>query len=188
MDVNMDILEEVLKNSPIEIPNESPQTVNADGELDLISPFVRSTQEVYRAMLACQCDVGEPQTSPEGHTMEMVTAMIGLSGHIVGSLSISFPMKTAVNILDRILGVGADEADDFVRDAIGELANTIAGKGKRELSQFELDLGLPQVIVGNDYSLFSPRWAQHHWLSLDSEIGTGTLDVGFDLHRSGNRR
>ncbi len=159
----------------------------ATEQVDLLSPFVSSTKEVFAAMLGCECNVSEACTVSDGHSMEMVTSMIGLSGHIVGSLSISFSSETAIRILERILGFEAAEVDDLVRDAIGEMTNTIAGKGKRDLSQFELNLGLPQVIVGTDYALFSPRWARHYWLSLDSEIGCGTLDVGFDLHRSSIR-
>lgn len=162
--------------------------VQAKEEVDLVSPFVMSAKEVFSTMLACDCQVSEASTATDGRTMEMVTSMIGLSGHIVGSLSISFDSGTAIRILERILGIEATEVDDFVRDAIGELANTIAGKGKRDLSQFELALGLPQVIVGEDYALFSPRWARHYWLTLESEIGNGTLDVGFDLHRSAIRK
>ena len=100
---------------------------------ELVSPFLKSTQEVFQTMLACGCEFGEPQSGPIGRTSDQVTAIISLTGHIVGSISISFTTKTATNILDRILGIETDEVDDFVRDAIGEVANTIAGKGKRDL-------------------------------------------------------
>ncbi|GAB4135296.1 MAG: chemotaxis protein CheX [Planctomycetaceae bacterium] len=155
--------------------------------MELVTPFVDSTKEVFQTMLACDCQIGEPTTSHDGHLMDRVTSMIGLSGRIVGSISISFKTDTAIKILDRILGIEANEVDDFVRDAIGELANTIAGKGKRDLAHYELDLGLPQVIVGEEYRLYSPKWANHYWLDIESELGEGTLDVGFDTHRSAGR-
>jgi chemotaxis protein CheX len=166
---------------------EITTSAHSNCDQDLVSPFTRSTQEVFQTMLACECEFGKPQSGPIAHTTDQVTAVIGLSGHMIGSITISFSTKTATNILDRILGIETDEVDDFVRDAIGEVANTIAGKGKRDLSQFELDLGLPQVIVGGNYCLYSPKWAQHSWVPMESELGSGTLDVGFDIHRSARR-
>lgn len=160
--------------------SQTPAEQNNERAVDFVTPFVRSTPEVFRTILNSECILTQACSTNRGHTMKMVTAMIGFSGKLSGSLSLSFPGETAIRILDRILGFKADGVDDFVRDAIGEVTKTVAGKGKRDLSQFDLCLGLPQVIVGEDYSLFSPRWAVHHWLMIESELGPGSLDVGFD--------
>ena len=69
-----------------------------------------------------------------------------------------------------------------MRDCIGEMANMISGKGKIELSQFAFDPGLPQVIAGQEYMVYSPRCAKNYWLPLETDFGPCTLDIGFDDH------
>ena len=87
--------------------------------------------------------------------------------------------KAAANNCD-ITDFEATEIDEMVRDSVGELANMIAGHGKRELSQHSLDLSLPQVIVGDDYTISSPRQAHQYYIPLETELGPCTLDIGFD--------
>jgi len=112
--------------------------------------------------------------------MHDITAVIGLSGGLTGAIAVSTSAKGALQILSRMTGFEVEEVDDFVRDAVGEMANMIGGRGKRDLSDFELRLGLPQVIVGQDYSVYSPGWALHRWVAFETELGPCTLDVGFD--------
>jgi len=103
---------------------------------------------------------------------------------MIGAIALSMTIDGALTTLERMTGFEAEEVDEFVRDCVGEMSNMIGGRGKRDLSRFELKLGLLQVIVGEDYAVYSPRWARHYWLALDTDIGPCTLDVGFDIHRS----
>lgn len=59
----------------------------------------------------------------------------------------------------RMTGVEPDEVDAVVRDAIGEIANMLAGAWKGfdpELSSGCL-LSTPTVVAGANYQLFSQR-------------------------------
>ena len=104
---------------------------------------------------------------------------------MTGAISITVTKPVAIEILNRMTGIESPDVDDFVRDAVGEIANMVAGVGKKELADFELQLGLPQVIVGEDYRVYSPRWARHYWLPMQSELGPCSLDVGFNVTRKG---
>ncbi len=155
-------------------------------DVDLVGPFIRSSCEVFRTMLTCDCQPGAIRPVADGHQMYAVTSVIGLSGCLSGAISISVPRPVAIAILGRMTGIEAPEVDDFVRDAVGEIANMIGGTGKKELAaHYELQLGLPQVIVGEDYKVYSPRWARHYWLPLECELGPCSLDVGFSTTRGG---
>ncbi|VAX38252.1 hypothetical protein MNBD_PLANCTO02-3442 [hydrothermal vent metagenome] len=148
---------------------------------DLVNPFIRSTEYVFDAMLGLETHFSELQEVTEGHQMYAVTSVVGLSGkNLTGSISISFQKCAALKVLELMAGIECDEVDESVRDAIGEMANMIGGQGKRDLSQYELQLGLPQVIVGEDYTVYSPRWARHYYLPIKTDIGLCTLDIGFD--------
>ena len=149
---------------------------------DFVTPFIKSTESVFEAMLGVETTFGPLEEVQQGHQMFAVTSVIGLTGeHLTGSISISLGKDVAKQVLERLTGIEAEEVDDDVRDAIGEMANMIAGQGKRDLTDFVLQLGLPQVIVGEDYTVYSPRWARHYFVAVKTDMGPCTLDVGFDF-------
>lgn len=172
-----------------EFPSLSGSTVPSSfaelQDVDIAGPFVRSATQVFSAILNCECRPGPVHPVKNGHQMHAVTSVIGLSGGLSGAISITLSRAGAMEILNRMTGIEATEVDDFVRDAVGEIANMIGGAGKKELSDFNLLLGLPQVIVGEDYRVYSPRWARHCWVALESELGPCAIDVGFDATRVG---
>ncbi len=159
-------------------------TVNDVCDTTFVSPFVNAACEVFETMLKCQCQPGNMHSTRPGHHQFALTSVVGLSGKFIGAIGLSLPEAGAFQILERMTGIETDVVDEMVRDAVGEMANMIGGRGKRDLADHELKLGLPQVIVGKDYEIYSPRWAHHLWVELNTGIGPCTLDVGFDPHRS----
>ncbi len=155
---------------------------------ELVAPFVASLTSVMETMVQSRCEPGPPQTLSEGAHLYGVSAMIGLSGGLIGALTFSTSPASACKILERMAGMEATEPDEFVRDAIGEIANVVAGFGKRELDRFELKLGLPQVLVGEGITLYAPRWAKHVWMHVDTDIGPCTLDIGFSPNQAEESR
>ncbi len=157
----------------------SPATGN-DAALELIQPFADSASSVVETMLGSTCTLGEIEPVSSGHRMYEVTSVIGMSGQMTGALSFSITADGAKAVLERMTGIEAEEVDSDVRDAVGEMANMIAGFGKRHMESYGLNIGLPQVIVGEDYTVYSPRWAKHYWIRITTEFCECTLDVGFD--------
>lgn len=155
---------------------------------DLIGPFARAAADVFATMLNCPCRPGPIQSIDRGHRKQSVTSVIGLSGALTGALSITMSKAGAIQVLSRMTGMEAEYVDDFVLDAVGEMANMVGGTGKKALSQFQLLLGLPQVIVGDDYEVHTPRWARHCWLPLECDLGPCSIDVGFNLASSARER
>jgi len=147
---------------------------------ELIQPFAESTASVFETMLGSSCQVGEPQLVGGGHQMYAVTSVIGIMGNMTGSISFSISAEGAIAILEAMTGEKETEVNADVRDAIGEMANMIAGFGKRHLEVHGLNIGLPQVIVGEDYTVYSPRWAKHYWLPVATDFGDCSLDIGFN--------
>lgn len=155
---------------------------------DLIGPFARAAADVFATMLNCPCRPGPIQSIDRGHRKQSVTSVIGLSGALTGALSITMSKAGAIQVLSRMTGMEAEYVDDFVLDAVGEMANMVGGTGKKALSQFQLLLGLPQVIVGDDYEVHTPRWARHCWLPLECDLGPCSIDVGFNLASGARER
>jgi chemotaxis protein CheX len=145
------------------------------------TPFIKAAAHVIPTMLGCACEPGNPDSVATGHRMFDLTSVIGMSGVVSGSLAFSVPETGAIAILERMTGVAATEVDELVRDVVGEMVNMIAGAGKVDLEQFEMKLGLPQVILGHDYAVYAPRWSIHQWVPLQTEFGPCSLTLGFNL-------
>lgn len=148
--------------------------------VDWLSPFVNAAAHTLRTMLDCHCVVGEVSQVGDGSHRFDVVSSIRFAGATPGSLAFSVPEDEARAILLRMTGMESEVVDELVRDAVGEMANMIAGAGKRHLEHLSLQLDLPRVSVGSVPDSHVPRWTEHYWVPLQTEFGTGTLDVGFN--------
>lgn len=148
---------------------------------ELVAPFISSLKSVMQTMVQSKCEPGECKTVSEGAHLFGVSAVIGLSGELTGALTFSTSPASACKILERMAGMEATEPDEFVRDAIGEISNMVAGYGKRDLEKYQLKLGLPQVLIGEGIVLYTPRWAQHLWMQVETDVGPCTMDIGFSV-------
>ncbi|MFO1020156.1 MAG: chemotaxis protein CheX [Planctomycetales bacterium] len=146
---------------------------------ELVSPFAKSLQSVLNTMMQVNSQMGEPQLVSQGAHLYAVSSSVGLSGELTGAVTFSTTIPVACKMLEMMTGMEATEPDEFVRDVIGEMANMVAGHGKRELEDYQLRLGLPQVMIGEGMVLYTPRWSTHYWLHLETDLGPCTLDVGF---------
>jgi chemotaxis protein CheX len=112
-----------------------------------------ATREVFDLMLSCQLTT--PTAAEELH--RDVTAMVGLAGQLCGVLSVCCDGKAAALITSRMLGVPLDKVGPEVADALGEIANMVAGNFKNKIAGLAEGcmLSPPTVITGSDYNLRS---------------------------------
>jgi chemotaxis protein CheX len=86
-----------------------------------------------------------------------VTAMVGLAGALVGVFSVRCTLPTANLLASRMLGVSTAEAESAARDALGEIANVVAGTLVTEAPGLKdvCFLSTPTVITGHDFKVYS---------------------------------
>jgi chemotaxis protein CheX len=88
-----------------------------------------------------------------GTTPGGVTAAVYFAGDWKGAVLIECSPQQAFEITARLLGSTAPRAmDEDVRDALGELANMVAGNLKSVLPR-GVGISMPSVVEGTDYSL-----------------------------------
>ncbi len=89
------------------------------------------------------------------YTTEGVTAVIGVSGKLSGSLYLSMAETVALRLISAILGQEAVEIDDLGQSGIAEMANVIAGCAGIGLAEegVETVIGPPLVLVGRGVRL-----------------------------------
>lgn len=112
-----------------------------------------STNEVFAMMLGSAIERGEP-ASFEGVEF---TAMVGLAGCVCGVLSVRCCQQSALQIASAMLGLPAQDAAEHAWDALGEVANMIAGNFKNKIDGMsdKCLLSVPTVVTGADYSFRS---------------------------------
>ncbi|HXM42464.1 MAG TPA: chemotaxis protein CheX [Bryobacteraceae bacterium] len=125
----------------------------------MLAPF---TLDVYRDDLACivqsvfstmmDLDVAV-STAPWTHSPDTITSAVHFVGVWRGATLVECGAPQAFQFAARFMGIEMPVAiDDDVRDVMGELANMVAGNLK-SLLPHGVDLSMPSVVVGSDYSV-----------------------------------
>lgn len=114
-----------------------------------------SAREVFDIML---CTRLRSFDSPAKMDEEAFTALVGLAGSLRGVLSIRCNEQAARTMASKMLGVPVEEIDNDSWDALGEIANMIAGNFKGKLSGVgnHCMLSVPTIITGTNYEARSP--------------------------------
>ena len=113
----------------------------------LIVPFVNSARTVFSTMVGMETTVQRPHVKGSPSTSYDVSGLIGFSGEVIGSVVVSFQRAAAIKLVSAFAGMEiAPESPDFA-DAVGELANMIAGSAKRDLGA-TASITVPSVIIG----------------------------------------
>ena len=118
-----------------------------------ITPFVSSIQNVFTTMLQLSVEVGDPRIKTDGNASYDVSGVIGMSGDVMGSIVLSFPIDTAESVVSLFCGESlSSESGDFA-DAIGELVNMVSGGAKASFTGKRVSISCPSVVVGSNHSI-----------------------------------
>ncbi|MGA8153948.1 MAG: chemotaxis protein CheX [Terriglobales bacterium] len=120
---------------------------------DWVSLMDVAVREVFELMLSCKLTV--PPAPSEGKLH--ITSMVGLAGKLCGVLSVRCDGKAAALMASKMLGVPVDKVGAEMSDAMGEIANMVAGNFKNKISGLgdSCMLSPPTVITGSDYDMRS---------------------------------
>lgn len=79
------------------------------------------------------------------------------------------------------LGMEIDEIDDDVKDAVGEVANMVAGNVKTAFKQRgrDINIAIPNTVVGKELKMCGIAGAAGHTFYFDSVLGTFLVDLKF---------
>ncbi|MBI5444887.1 MAG: chemotaxis protein CheX [Deltaproteobacteria bacterium] len=137
---------------------------------EIVNSFIASTIEAFRTLAGIEPRRGDARLKRRDEMSYDVSGVVGISGQIKGSINLSFRKSAALRVVEGFLGERIGRVDDQVVDAVGELANIVAGGAKRVLSEagYDLKISIPTVIVG-----------EHHMISRPKDVPC--LEVPFDL-------
>ena len=115
--------------------------------------IIDGTREVFTTMLMVELEIGDLIEGKGGDVQANITSMLGLGKDIRGMLAVHCPANVAKEITGTFLGMEVQELDGDVKDAIGEIANMVAGNLKiffQENGQ-DIELAIPTTVVGDSF-------------------------------------
>lgn len=117
-----------------------------------ITPFISSIQNVFSTMMQLRVDIGAPTIKSDPAPSYDVSGIIGMSGDVVGNVTLSFPIDTARRIVALFAGAEMDVKSPDFADAIGELVNMVSGNAKGQFTgNRKVTISCPSVIVGKNH-------------------------------------
>jgi chemotaxis protein CheX len=143
-----------------------------------IEPFAKAAENVFRTALGCEIQRKSVMLKGRGVPAHEITGQIRLTGKASGAVTLSVSPPVAFKIVAAMLDLHVDEINSDVTDAVCELTNMIAGGAKTWLSECELSLGLPEVIIGQTRTVEYPADVDPHCIYFGSAWGPFAVEIG----------
>lgn len=148
-----------------------------------INPFVRSICNTFETMCSLPVAIQQPEIKTDNGPTSDVSSIIGFSGDAAGSVVLHFSFDIASKIATRFAGVEITPDHEDFADAIGELANMVAGGAKAQIESVTISISLPNVIVGHNHSLPASKAAPRIMIPCDTEVGSFSVEIGMILSK-----
>lgn len=115
--------------------------------------FASLFEEIWTGV-GLSAPVAEPEATLAREGAVTLTGQVGLAGEWSGAVLVEMSEALAITMAAAMFGLEADELEeDDVTDAVGELANMLAGKVKARLG-IPTSLSLPSVTAGDGYRVW----------------------------------
>lgn len=123
-------------------------------KLEYIEPFVTSAVNVLQAVLRSPVELGDVALLRGNELNGEVSVVIGLRDHPGENVILNMDREAALNICSAMNGAVCAVLDDAGMDAVGELANMIAGNAVSSLNDrgFDFSVQPPSTVKQADLS------------------------------------
>ncbi len=149
--------------------------------MELDKSIINATLEVFASMIFI--DIA-PEILSEGGPKAIeanLSSLIGLAGDLKGILAIQCPAEVAMGITGAMLGMEVTELGEDVKDAIGEIANMVAGGLKETLTATgkNIELAIPTTVIGKSIRISGLSGATRVLVPFSSPIGRFGVELSF---------
>jgi len=146
-------------------------------DVSYINPFIIATDHCFKTMMSLSIKPENPFVKKYPLPAYDISGVIGLSGEAQGSISLSFIRADATTFVKKMLGNPDSISDDEMIDGVGEIVNIIAGYAKQYLTNFNLSISLPSVIIGPKHTLAGQSGSPTIVVPFKSDLGTFVMEV-----------
>jgi chemotaxis protein CheX len=143
--------------------------------------IIGATRDVFSTMLMMELGGGDPVEGAGGEVDSNITALLGLGGDIRGMLAVHCPARVAMTITSGFLGMDVDALNEDVKDAIGEIANMVAGNLKIAFAgdDLKIELAIPSTIIGQSYRVGGMLGAKRVAVPFAMESGQFLVELKY---------
>ena len=147
--------------------------------IDIIQAFSGATVDTFNQMLSTEPSVLKPYLKGAGERLYGVSGIIGLGGENSGIVVMTLPEVTACKSVGEFVGMPFDMVDADVIDGVKEFVNIIVGAAKSRLAEkgYQYDLGLPKIILGDNYINDHGSDSKSIVVPFESKFGDFSLDI-----------
>ncbi|OFZ16804.1 MAG: hypothetical protein A2Z20_02080, partial [Bdellovibrionales bacterium RBG_16_40_8] len=148
---------------------------------DFINPFLTAAIKVLKIQYFTEAKPQKPhskQSSDKYHGD--ISGVIGLlSDAFTGSVVISFPSKTFLQLMSRMLKTEFTVINKIIEDGAGELTNMIFGQAKTALNEkgYGVKTALPSVVCGNDHHVELLSTGPRVAIPFNSDAGQFYIEI-----------
>jgi chemotaxis protein CheX len=146
-------------------------------KVEFVNPFLDATSAVFKTMLGTELKRGALYLRQGMTLSHEISGIIGLSGKAKGTVLIGMNTDFAISVTEKLLGDKPDGLTPDVIDAVGELANMIAGGAKTRLEELNMSISLPSVIAGKNHTVSFPSGAVPIGIPFESDLGAFSVEV-----------
>jgi chemotaxis protein CheX len=155
-------------------------------DVRFINPFIQSVKRVFETMVHVKMTVGKPYLKNDAKAAD-VSGIIGFSGDAAGAVVISFANEVACKAASSFAGIAIDENHADFADAIGELANMVAGNAKKEFTDLNIKISLPSVVIGEKFVVSNSKLTPRIVIPCNCELGDVNVEVAMEFVNSGDQ-
>ncbi len=149
-----------------------------------INPFVKSICNTFGMMCGLPVTVGKPLLKQDDGPLSDVSSVIGFSGDASGSVVLNFDFEVASKIASTFAGIEIDRNHPDFADALGELANMVAGSAKAQFEGLNISISLPNVIVGPNHNVSASKAAPRLIVPCNTDLGGFMVEVGMVMGKA----
>lgn len=143
-----------------------------------INPFVESVRHLFSTMLETDLIVSKPLlTLDPDEQRGDVSAVIEITGDATGWVALRFPMRSAVTTAGRFAQTDVSSDQAHLLDALGEMANIVAGRAKAKLNDLTCQISTPRVALGTFAVPTGLKGRPRLVLPCDSQLGRFCVEV-----------
>lgn len=150
-------------------------------DVNFINPFLEATMKTLSTQCSTQATAGQIFTKERTEKYSGdISGVIGLvSEAFTGSVVITFPAATFLQVTSRMIGEECSEINDMIRDAAGEMTNIIFGQAKIVLNQrgYGIKTALPSVIAGHDHSVLPLTKGPRVVIPFTTDVGPFFVEI-----------
>ncbi|AFQ44342.1 chemotaxis protein CheX [Desulfosporosinus meridiei] len=147
---------------------------------ELLTSFSDAANQTFKLLLDLDVitdTVQSPENNDKKEYIENIDIVIQITGDLNGEIMYSFPKDMTLEMVKIMSGMEFKEIDEFVKSALGEIANIISGNALSSLSQAQLicDIRPPKVSEGQTFPV--SEGCSLYGAKVKTSIG----DVGLNL-------